>query len=133
MNAFLVELENRPGEMARVTEAVAAREVNILVYGLGTRTSAALAFLANDEAKARSALKEKEIRFREVPVLFVRLKDVPGQAASVSRKLAKAGVNIEVFLPVDTRSTSFTAAIGVDKLDAAKTALGDQVTTWSYM
>lgn len=132
MNAFVVELQNRPGEMARVTEAVAAREVNILVCGLGTGTSAAVAFVANNEGNARSALREKEIKFREVPVLFVRLKDVPGQAASVSRKLAKAGVNVELFLPVDTRPNSFTAAIGVDKLEAAKNALGDQLTTWSY-
>ena len=27
MNAFLVELENKPGELARVTEAIAAKGV----------------------------------------------------------------------------------------------------------
>jgi len=132
MNAFIVALENRPGEMARVTDALAAQEVNILVCGLGTGTSAGLAFVANDEGRARSTLREKEIKFREVPVILVRMKDVPGQAASVTRKLANAGVNIELFLPVDTRPDSFTAAIAVDKVDAAKNALRDQLTTWSY-
>ena len=30
MNAFLVDLENKPGELARVTEALAAKGVDIL-------------------------------------------------------------------------------------------------------
>lgn len=132
MNAFVVELQNKPGEMARVTEALAEREVNILVYGLGTGNSAGLAFIANNEDGARSTLREKEIKFKQVPVTLVRLRDVPGQAASTSRKLAQAGVNIEVFLPVDTRPDSFTVAIGTDNVEAAKDALRNQLTTWSY-
>lgn len=132
MNAFIVELENRAGEMARVTEVLAKREVNILVSGLGLNGRGAIAFVANDEERARSALREAEIAYREVPVVHVRMEDRPGQAARTSRRLADAGVNIQVWLPVDTTLANFTVAIGVDKVEAARRALSDQLTMWSY-
>ena len=50
----------------------------------------------------------------------------------MSRRLANGGVNIEVWLPVDTSPETFTVAVGVDTLDAAKQAVGNQLTTWSY-
>lgn len=132
MNAFIVELENRPGAMARVTEVLARRGVNLLVYGIGLGARGAIGFIANDEERARSALKDAEITYREVPVVHVRMEDQPGQAASASRKLADAGVNIDVWLPVDTRPDSFTVAVGVDKVDAARRALEGQLTTFTY-
>ncbi|MGH2580662.1 MAG: hypothetical protein ACRDGP_07420 [Actinomycetota bacterium] len=53
MNAFIVDLENRPGEMARVTEKLAARNINILVYGVGLGERFGLPFVCNDEEGAR--------------------------------------------------------------------------------
>lgn len=100
MNAFVVEVENRPGEMARVLEPLATQEVNILGSGLGLGSKGAIVFVANDEDRARSALRGAKIGYREVPVIHVSLEDKPGQALRVSKKLADAGVNIEVFLPV---------------------------------
>ena len=69
---------------------------------------------------------------REVPVLHVRMEDRPGQAATTSRRLGEAGVNIALWLPVDTRGERFTVAIGVDDEAAARQALGDQVTEFRY-
>ena len=45
--------------------------------------------------------------------------------------LADAGVNIELFVPVGISDRHFTMAIGVDKVDEARKALGDMVTEWS--
>jgi hypothetical protein len=132
MNAFLVELENRPGELARVTEKLAAREVNVLLAGTTAGGKGAIGLIANDEERARSALRESEIRFREIPVVFVGLQDKPGQAARVTKKLSDAGINIELFLPVDTTPSKFVAALGVTNAEAARKILGDQVTTFTY-
>lgn len=132
MNAFIVDVENRPGQMGRVTKVLAERGVNLLVYSLGLGTKGVIVFIAHDEERARSALRDAGIGCREVPVIFVRMEDKPGQAASASRRLAEAGVNIEVWLPVDTDPAKFTYAVGVEKVDAARQALSGHLTTWSY-
>ncbi len=132
MNAFIVEIENRPGEMARVTEVLASQRVNVLVSSIAIGARGGIGFVANNEELARSALKGARIAYREVPVLHVRMEDKPGQTASASRQLANVGVNIEVWLPVNTAPDNFIVAVGVDKVEAAKKALGKQVTTWSY-
>lgn len=132
MNTFVVELEDRPGQLARVTEALAGRGVNILVYGLSVAGQWAMAFVANDEQRARSALDDAGISYRELPVMHVTMEDKPGQSASVSRRLADAGVNIELWVPVDTSQGNFTVAVAVDKAEVAREALAEQLTTWSY-
>ncbi len=132
MNGFIVRAENRPGELARLTEALAAKGVNILVHSLGLDGDAALGWIANDEDATRSVLADLGVGFREVPLIFVAMEDKPGQTAAASRKLADAGVNIEFWLPVDTSAGSFTVAIGVDRSDAAELALSNQLTAWSY-
>ena len=132
MNGFIVQLENRPGEMARLTEALSARGVNVLVYAVGAGEQASLGFVVNDEESTRSTLDDAGIGYREMPLFAVRMENKPGQAASTSRRLADAGVNIEFWLPVDTSPTNFMVALGVDNLEAAKNAVSEQITDWTY-
>ncbi len=132
MNGFIVPVENRPGEIARVTEPLAARGINILVCCLVADDQAALGLVANDEEASRSTLRDAGIAYREIPVITVRMEDKPGQAANTSRRLADASVNIELWLPVDTSQDNFTVALGVDNVEAARKALSEQLTTWTY-
>ncbi len=132
MNGFIVQLENRPGEMARLTEALSAQGINVLVYAVGAGEQAVLGFMVNDEETTRSTLDNAGIGYREIPIFTVRMEDKPGQSASTSRRLADAGVNIEFWLPVDTFQTNFIVALGVDNLEAAKNAVSEQITDWTY-
>ncbi len=132
MNAFIIQRKNQTGEMAKVTEALAARGVNILVSALPLGERWAIGLVTSDEQGARSALRDAGIAYQEVPVLPVRMLDKPGQAASVSRKLADAGINIELWLPVDTTPEKFIVAVGVHDIEAARRVLRDQVIAWSY-
>ena len=51
--------------------------------------------------------------------------------AKTASRLADAGVNIEFFAPVEYKADGrATVAIGVDKIDAARTALSDQLVDW---
>jgi hypothetical protein len=128
VNAFVFDLPNRPGELARVTEALAARGINILIYDLGL----VLGVVVSDEQATRSTFKELGVAVREISVMTVRMEDNPGQAANISRRLADAGVNIEIWLPVDTSPQSFIVALGVDDIEAAREAVGEQISEWSY-
>jgi hypothetical protein len=132
MQTFIVESANRPGELARVTEPIAARGINIEAFSLGYGSQGALAFLAHDEQGLRSALDSGGITYKEVPVVTIWLEDKPGTVAKTARRLADAGVNIEFFAPVEfTTDRKATICIGVDKVDAARAALSDQLVEWT--
>jgi hypothetical protein len=45
--------------------------------------------------------------------------------ADAAKRLADAGVNIELIAPTGMDAQKVTIAFGVDKLDAARAALGD--------
>jgi hypothetical protein len=130
MQAFIVEATNRPGEFARQTAAIAARGINLYGYCITLGTRGASAFLGHDEAGVRSGLNDAGIAFREVPVVTAWLEDKPGTAAAISKKLADAGVNIELFVPLDLKDGKATMAIGVDNVEAARRVLSDQLTEW---
>jgi hypothetical protein len=132
MQAFITEAVNRPGEFARYAEAIATRGINlsgVVCLGLGDRGGAA--FLSADEAGLRRALNDAGIAYREVSLVTVGIEDKPGTAASAARTLADAGVNIELLAGVGTSDHKVILAIGVDKVEDARRALGDLVTEWS--
>ncbi len=129
MSAFTIELANRPGEMARLCDVLAARGVNLVVCGLAHGDRGVMAFIADDEVAARDALRASEIDYVEREALTVRLQNVPGAGAGVFRTLFEANVNLEVFLPVRIFDDEFYAVICPDDISAASAALGDQVVT----
>ena len=130
MQWFIVEAANKPGEFARHASAIANRGVNlsnVISLGIGDRGGAA--FYATDEAGVRSALNEAGTAFREVSVVEVTLDDKPGTVADAAKRLGDAGVNIELIAPTGMDGQKVTIAFGVDKLEAARAALGDLVST----
>ena len=130
MQAFILESANRPGEFARQAEAIATRDINVAAIALGLGTRGGAAFLAHDESGVRSALSTAGLTYHEVPVLTIWLEDKPGTAAKTAKKLADAGVNIELFAPVDYTDGKATIAIGVDKIEEAKRVLSPQLIEW---
>lgn len=132
MNAFIVQIPHRAGEMARLTDVLANRGINILVYGLGAGNQGIAGFFTANEPETRTALDEAGVDYQEIPAIAVRMEDRPGQATSISKQLADAGLNIHLWLPVDSDPAQFTVIIGVDDIDAAQRVIGDQVVEWSY-
>jgi len=130
MQWFIAEASNRPGELARHAGEIAKRGINlanVVCLGIGDRGGAA--FYATDEAGLRSALNDAGIGFREVSAVSARLDDKPGTVAEATRRLGDAGVNIELLVPTGMDGKHVTVAIGVDKPEQARTALGDLAAT----
>jgi hypothetical protein len=130
VNAFIVEAKNKPGILAEVSKAIADKGVNVVtgsVIGLGE--TGGFAFISNDETSTRSALREAKLTFREVEVMPISVSDEPGSLARIAKKLADAGVNVEVILPTGMSGNKVTLALGVDKIDAARKAIGAEVAT----
>ncbi len=130
MKWFIVEASNRPGEFARHADAIAQRGINLAnAVGLGIGDRGGAAFYATDEAGLRTALNEAGIAFREVDAVTAKLQDKPGTVADAARRLSDAGVNIELLVPTGMSGGEVTVAFGVDKLEQARTALGDLAAT----
>jgi len=126
MHAFIVECLNKPGELARVTEAVAAKGINLISSStLAWGEMGAIGFLTNDEPGTRTALEQAGLAHREVEVVSFDLPDRPGTLADASRRLATAGVNIEFLVPTAFSGGRVTFAAAVDNVPAAQQALGD--------
>jgi len=129
MSAFSVELNNQPGELARLCEAMAAQDVNLVLCGTTHGDRGTIAFIAEDETKARMVLEGMGVEFTDRPALTVRMENVPGTGAATFRALANANINMDLFLPIRVSDEQLFAVICVDDIDGASRALGDQVVT----
>jgi hypothetical protein len=124
MNAFIIELEDRPGTLADLADAIAEKGINIAgVAGATGGGGGAIALATNDEAGTRSVLDASGSRYRQVALATASLEDKPGMLAEAARKLANAGVNIEAIFPTGMEGGKITVAFGVDNIEAAKSAL----------
>jgi hypothetical protein len=91
-----IQLTNKPGDLARVAEALARRGVNIkALAGLSIDGVAMTRILPDDIVAARSAFETANIRFRESEVHLVLLENKAGVLANVTSRLGDAGVNLE--------------------------------------
>jgi hypothetical protein len=127
MNIFSVELKNQPGELAHFGEVLGQRGVNMELAGVTTGEHGSVLFNASDEDAARTALEGAGIEFTERPALQVKCLDQAGEAGRIGRALANANVNIEGLLSVSICQGEVVFAVAVDKLEEARTALGEQV------
>jgi len=99
MKDLSIALENRPGALAEMGEALGRAGVSIEGGGAFVVDGRGVAhFLFHDGDAARLALEGAGIRVEAVrEVLVQRLKqDEPGQLGKLTRLMADAGVNIEV-------------------------------------
>jgi hypothetical protein len=99
MKDLSIELDNRPGALAAMGEALGRAGVSVEGGGVFVVNGVGVAhFLFEDGEVARQALEVAGIRVIEMrDVVLLRLKqEEPGQLGKISRRMAEAGVNIEV-------------------------------------
>lgn len=116
-----VVLPDRPGALAQLGEQLGNAGVNIGGLCCAVQGGQAAAHvLVEDAAAAKAALAGGSTEVSgEREVLVLDVDDRPGVLGDVSRRLADAGVNIEVvYLATGTR-----LVIGADDLNKARAAL----------
>lgn len=99
MHDVSIALEDRPGALAEMGEALGRAGVSIEGGGAFVAGGAGVAhFLFDDGFAAAEALRAAGIRVVEVRDVVVQRLDqeVPGQLGMLARRMAEAGVNIEV-------------------------------------
>jgi hypothetical protein len=92
---FTLYLENRPGELARITKKLALEKVNLDGISVANSPDVALVQLVVSNAAAtRRVLKSDGVAFTEQKVVLVPLENKPGALAEVVTHLSKAKINI---------------------------------------
>lgn len=122
---FIVQLENRPGALARLARGLANRGVNIdHVAGGGAGSLGWAAFATGDDDAARDVLRGIGHDWVEGESFIIELEDRPGTLADVAERLADAGMSIRGLLVVGRRDGRVELAVAVDDAAAARRVLG---------
>jgi hypothetical protein len=119
---LVIDIENTPGALADVAAAISDAGVNIAAATcVGTGDRAELHVLVKHAEAARHSLAISHLAVsREREVVVVDVEDRPGVLADLTRKVAKAGVNIDLVY-VATRNR---VVFGSPDMDGLKAALG---------
>ena len=91
-----VFVENRPGRLCAVTEALAEADINIRAVSIAdTKDFGIMRIIVNDADKAVAALKEKGFIASAANVIAVIADDKPGSMASIMKTLYKDNISVE--------------------------------------
>lgn len=108
MKQFEISVNNRPGEIAKVTEVLASNGINIMAIASERCENPIIRIVTDDEQSTRNALTKANMRFHENEMTVIELTDRPGELSKVAKRLAKAGINVESIhiLNKDAKTTS---------------------------
>jgi hypothetical protein len=118
---LVIDIENTPGALAEVAAAISDAGVNIAAATcVGLDAHAELHILVKHAEAAKHALAISQVGVsREREVVVVEVEDRPGVLADLTRKIAKAGVNLDLVY-VATRNR---VVFGAPDLEALRNAL----------
>jgi hypothetical protein len=116
MTEFIVRMENRPGRLAALTEALAAFGVNIeALAAYGTDGEGTVRLIVDDAATTRRVLDEAALHNEENTVLTALLPHQPGELARLTRTIADAGVNIDAMYVLRSNADGIELAVSIDQ------------------
>lgn len=120
---FRVQLNNRPGALAELGEALGEADVNIEALSVITSGDIGVVhFVTTDAPLAQSVLKDGGFAYTVRDVLVVQLLNEPGALGDVARVMAEANINIDaayvtisghVVLGVDDMAGAMQVASGM--------------------
>jgi hypothetical protein len=121
---LVIDVENSPGALARVADAISDAGVNIAAATcLGPGDRAELHILVPHGEAAKHALAISHVAITgEREVVVVEVEDRPGILADLTHKIAQAGVNLDLIY-VATRNR---IVFGAEDIAALRAALGVQ-------
>jgi hypothetical protein len=117
---LVIEIDNTPGALAQVAAAISDAGVNIAAatcVGPGERAEVHILVPHAEAAKHSLAISHLAVT-RERDVVVVDVEDRPGVLADLTRKIARAGVDLDLVY-VATRNRVVFGSTDLDGLRAA--------------
>ncbi len=125
MRQFNILLEDRPGELARVTAALTHTNIRSLSTERNKNSKTLLKLITHDTNSTKSALAKAGFEFTESEILVVSLIDRPGELHKLATRLGHEGINIlDIYL-----IEKATLALYVDKaqIEQVRTLLAENL------
>ena len=102
MKEITIIVPNKIGALADIAEALGNNGINIeSIAGQGFQNQGVIRIITNDEKSAlhtltkMPAVKEGEYEIKIGDVMLITMSDKPGELAKLTRKIARAGINLE--------------------------------------
>ena len=119
---LVIDIDNTPGALATVATAISDAGVNIAAATcLGNDNHAELHILVKHAEAAKHSLSIVGLGVsRERPVVIVEVHDRPGELADLTRRIAKADINLDLVYV----ATGDRVVFGAQDLEGLKAVLG---------
>ena len=92
---FTVLIENRPGMLGKICQALADQEVNILALeSFPTRGKFVTRFIVDKPDTAKNVLNNDKLTYAEKEIVQIKTQHRPGEIARLTSRLGKANINI---------------------------------------
>ena len=120
---FTIRLDDRPGTLGQLCQALANQSVNILAYQSFPLENgkSSVRLVLDNPAAAKTILDGRRADYTETEVAQVRLAHRPGELARAASRLGLAGININYgYCGVDPSTSGTMLLLGV--ADAGKAA-----------
>jgi hypothetical protein len=89
-------VENQAGALAKVASALGEARVNIDgITGLGSEDTGLICLAIDDPGEARRILQDLAVDFKENEALVIDIPNHPGELATLLRRLADDGINVQ--------------------------------------
>jgi hypothetical protein len=121
---LVIDIENTPGSLAKVTAAISDAGVNLAsatCFGSGGRAELHILVPHPEAAKHALAISALVVT-REREVVVVNVRDRPGVLADLTRRIAQAGIDLDVVYVATQNRIVFGSA----DLPALRAALGTE-------
>jgi hypothetical protein len=119
-----VQMEDRPGTLAKLARALAEESVNIIgfqSFPAHEKNQGELHLLVDNPVTARTVLDNQALKYTETEVVKAKLPNRPGALARVADRLGKADINIDYsYTAVESETNDPVLIFGVK--DARKAA-----------
>jgi hypothetical protein len=126
MQAFLIELIDEVGDLARIANVIAGKQINITGFSGASRGAGGTAVVTvadNDVTELEQTLQGIPVGYREYELVEITFEDHVGALAAKADLLANAGVSIEAAIPTCTNANDIVINFAVSDPDAARQAL----------
>ncbi|MEE9271344.1 MAG: hypothetical protein V3V49_13910 [Candidatus Krumholzibacteria bacterium] len=123
---IIARLENQPGNLAKIGNAMRERNVNIReILASEQKGKSPVHLLVDKVPEGMAALKDAGIEAEEKDILIVELDNRPGTLGEAAEKLQKEGINVDYAYYSTTEGQTRAAVIlGVSDLSKAASILG---------
>ena len=93
---FTIRLEDRPGTLGKLCQALAEQDVNILGYQQfpHEKGKGSVRLVVDNPDNTKATLDRQRADYKEAEVAKVLLTNRPGELARIASRLGEAGINI---------------------------------------